>query len=68
MIVLTASGLLQYTLLGYLDASPDSPVDQMMYRNYALQNCTIHKLVFGQSNNDKGLGQSEVFDSIIREG
>src|SRR5579859_4570935 len=67
MIVLTASGLLQYTLLGYLDPSPGSPVDQMIYRDYPLQNCSIHKLMFGQSNIDNGLGQAEVTGPRSRE-
>lgn len=67
MIVLTASGVVQYTLLGYLDPSPGSPVDQMMYQDYPLQNCAIHKLMFGQSNIDNGLGQAEVSGPRIRE-
>jgi len=67
MIVLTVSGLLQYTLLGYLDPSRGSPVDQMMYQDYPLQNCSIHQLMFGQSNIDNGLGQAEVSLPRIRE-
>jgi len=38
--VMITSGIFLYKLVGFTDPSPDS-VDQMVYRNYALKNCSV---------------------------
>ena len=44
----TSHEFFQYTLRGYLDASPDSPIDGMRYADSPLGNCSVQLLEVSQ--------------------
>jgi hypothetical protein len=46
-LVLTTTGLFMYELIAFMDLS-DTSVDDILYRNYRLQNCSITSMTVSQ--------------------
>jgi hypothetical protein len=46
---LTASGIYNYRFKEFLDTTTGGPIDAMLYRNYALRNCSIASMKLYQS-------------------
>jgi len=43
LLALATAGIYLYKLISFLDSSPNS-VDQLVYRNYPLKNCSVAQL------------------------
>lgn len=41
---LTTSGIFTYGMQGFLDVSVDTPIDEMIYQDYPLHDCSIQQL------------------------
>lgn len=46
---LTTSGIYNYLFKEFLDTTTGGPIDAMLYRNYALRNCSITSMKLYQS-------------------
>lgn len=60
---LTTSGIFTYGMQGFLDMSADSPIDEMIYRDYPLRDCSIQQLRLDQMDSGS-LSQTQVFSII----
>ena len=47
---LTTNGMFTYAMRGFLDATSDSPIDELTYKDYPLRNCSIQQFQYRQIN------------------
>lgn len=60
IIALSTTGLFSYGLDGFLDDASDTPVDQMIYEQYPLRDCSFQQLGFTHLTVDGSVGQVTV--------
>lgn len=60
-----SSGAFGYQVNGFLDPEQNVPIDGMMYRNYALQNCSVSLISFNQIN--QPTTQIQVLILLVRQ-
>jgi hypothetical protein len=62
---LTTTGVLLYGLTGFLDLSPDAPIDQMVYRADPLRDCSLQRIGVADPSRPATTAQAAVHPSFL---
>ena len=65
-VALTTSGVFLYAFSAFFDTASDTPIDQMIYEEYPVHDCSIQQLQLTQLKADYTIGQAQVW--LIRTG
>jgi hypothetical protein len=60
-VALTTSGVFLYILSAFFDTASDTPIDEMIYKEYPVHDCSIQNLQFTQLKADYTIGQAQVW-------